>query len=387
MISNIEPFFEPVNILKQLSGEYTAEMSEEQSAFLCGLLKKYRPNKIVEIGVAAGGTTAVMLNCIDLLGLETELFSIDLYENFYRDSSKRTGYLAEECKTILQGKFEHALYTGRYAVEYIDDIGEDIDFLVLDTVHSMPGEILDFLAYCSHLKAGCVVVMHDISLNHFSDNTDGFATRILFNSVTAVKMVCSDINIGAFIVADDTNQNIDNVFSALMITWKYFPRSEELSLYRDCYKKYYTDENLKAFDLAVQFNQKTILRRIDLKRKEFLHMYKLIDRMKDKKVYIYGCGNFGKQFYHILEECDIDLRGFIVSDNQNYDKRDKRIYHLSDVVLDDKHDIIFVGVNVSLWEEVCMQLQERGIMNYVLPDQCIFGYLDQKDLINYDNAD
>lgn len=67
MISNTEPFYEPVNILKQLSGEYTAEMSEEQSAFLCGLLKKYRPNKIVEIGVAAGGTTAVMLNCIALL--------------------------------------------------------------------------------------------------------------------------------------------------------------------------------------------------------------------------------------------------------------------------------------------------------------------------------
>ena len=173
MISNTEPFYEPVNILKQLSGEYTAEMSEEQSAFLCGLLKKYRPNKIVEIGVAAGGTTAVMLNCIALLGLEAELFSIDLSENFYRDSDKKTGYLAEECKTILKRKFEHTVYTGRYAVEYIDDIGEDIDFLVLDTVHSMPGEILDFLAYCPHLKTGCVVVMHDISLNHFIDNTDG----------------------------------------------------------------------------------------------------------------------------------------------------------------------------------------------------------------------
>ena len=385
MISNTEPFYEPVNILKQLSGEYTAEMSEEQSAFLCGLLKKYRPNKIVEIGVAAGGTTAVMLNCIALLGLEAELFSIDLSENFYRDSDKKTGYLAEECKTILKRKFEHTVYTGRYAVEYIDDIGEDIDFLVLDTVHSMPGEILDFLAYCPHLKTGCVVVMHDISLNHFSDNTDGFATRILLNSVTAAKIVCSDINIGAFIVADDMDQNIDNVFSALMLTWKYFPRREELNLYRDCYSKYYTSENLRVFDMAIQLNQKTILRRTALKRKQFIRMYKMIDSMRGKNVYIYGCGNFGKQFYHILEECGIDLSGFIVSDNQNYEKSDKKIYYLSEVVLD-SHDIIFVGVNASLWEEVCMQLQNKEIINYVLPDKCMFDYLDQKDLMNNDDA-
>lgn len=107
--------------------------------------------------------------------------------------------------------------------------------------------------------------------------------------------------------------------------------------------------------------------------------------MRGKNVYIYGCGNFGKQFYHILEECGIDLSGFIVSDNQNYEKSDKKIYYLSEVVLD-SHDIIFVGVNASLWEEVCMQLQKKEIINYVLPDKCMFDYLDQKDLMNNDDA-
>ncbi len=52
-------------------------MSERQSGFLCGLIKEFKPKRILEIGVAAGGTTAIMLNCISMLGLETSIVSID----------------------------------------------------------------------------------------------------------------------------------------------------------------------------------------------------------------------------------------------------------------------------------------------------------------------
>ncbi len=36
------------------------EMSVFESTFLCGLLKQYRPEKIVEVGVAGGATTAII---------------------------------------------------------------------------------------------------------------------------------------------------------------------------------------------------------------------------------------------------------------------------------------------------------------------------------------
>ena len=189
MIQNVELFYEPVQILSRLSNEYTAEMSEGQLAFLCGLIKKYSPEKIVEIGVAAGGTTAVILNCINMLNLKTQLFSVDLLEDFYENPSKKTGYLAEEYKAILNKQLNHTLYTGKYAVERINDIDKDIDFLVLDTVHVLPGEILDFLAYYPYLKKGCVVVLHDTAMNQYSDNKDAFATRILLSSVTALKIL------------------------------------------------------------------------------------------------------------------------------------------------------------------------------------------------------
>lgn len=37
------------------------EMSPFDSGFLCGLMKKYRPKRILEVGVSAGGTTSIIL--------------------------------------------------------------------------------------------------------------------------------------------------------------------------------------------------------------------------------------------------------------------------------------------------------------------------------------
>ena len=96
--------------------------------------------------------------------------------------------------------------------------------------------------------------------------------------------------------------------------------------------------------------------------------------MTDKKVYVYGCGNFGKRYYHILERCGIDLGGYIVSDNQNLDKSDKKVSFLSDVELDCEKDIIFIGVNTPLCEEICSELQRRGLQNYIFPDKYILEY-------------
>ena len=50
---------------------------------------------------------------------------------------------------------------------YILSIGLafDIDFIIIDTVHFMPGEFLTFLTALPQLKDGCIVVLHDIHLN------------------------------------------------------------------------------------------------------------------------------------------------------------------------------------------------------------------------------
>ncbi len=129
MRTNVELYHEPTVILEQLSEKNKSEMTERELAFVCGLIKERRPKKIVEIGVAAGATSSVILNCISMLDLGTEMFSIDLSLYHYTDKSKKTGYLIDECMPLLEQrgkKPRHTLYTGKHAVDCLEAIGEGI---------------------------------------------------------------------------------------------------------------------------------------------------------------------------------------------------------------------------------------------------------------------
>ncbi len=384
MVKYRNMFYEPVRWLSRLKNGHSAEMSEEQLAFLCGLLREYHPEKIVEVGVAAGGTTAVILNCISMLGLESQCYSLDLSTFLYRDKSKKTGYLAEECKKVLGREVQHFLYTGKYAVQYLEEIGENIDFLILDTVHSMPGELLDFLAFYPFLKQNAVVVLHDIVLNHFHDQPTQIATKVLFDTAVAEKMYGIDdngtlLNIGAFMITEDTGKYIDSIFSALTLTWNYQLQKEELLLYRDFYSRYYSLDCMELFDLAVSMNQRTWEESRNHKKKvrqdEFLKIYRWIEMVKTRgEVYIYGCGYFGKRLYDFLEQCGIRLKGYIISDGQSRCGM-KNVFYLSEVHLDEAGEVILLGVNSSLHEEIGAKLLECGIKDYMIPEKYVYSYL------------
>lgn len=384
-----EFYYEPVKILNCLMDDdgYGPEMDETQLAFLCGLIREHRPQKIVEVGVAAGGTTSVILNCISMLKLDPQMFSIDLSMNFYRDQEKKTGYLIDKCKKILDTEVDHALYTGEYAVNHLERIGGNIDFLILDTVHSLPGELLDYLAFYPFLKEGAVVVLHDIALNHFHNQPAQIAAKVLFDSVTADKLYgITDngtlLNIGAFAITGDTGRYIDSIFSALTLTWGYEVQKEELDLYRNFYSKYYSEDDLELFDMAVRMNQQTMeetgkdKKRIkQLRQDEFAEMYKWIETLKSKKrVYIYGCGYWGQRLYQLLNNCGIEIEGYTISDREQKRNEIKNIFYLSEIDLD-KEDVIVIGVNPSLQAEICTELSKHGIQEYIIPEKYVYSYL------------
>ena len=75
-------------------GHREPEMTEFESAFLCGMLKKIHPKKILEVGVAGGGTTAIILQALEDIGEPYEMNSIDASETFYRDRTKPSGFMA-----------------------------------------------------------------------------------------------------------------------------------------------------------------------------------------------------------------------------------------------------------------------------------------------------
>ena len=136
--------------------------------------------------------------------------------------------------------------------QFVDKIGDDIDLCILDTVHAMPGEILDFLAILPYLNNGAIVILHDVANNLLGRSTLAYATKILLDTVYAEKFYDyqnMNLNIGAFKIEDKTRENIANVFSALSITWLYEPAIRELMFYRDIFKRYYDEECISLFDI------------------------------------------------------------------------------------------------------------------------------------------
>lgn len=329
MYKTVEPFYEPI-----LDGEkclsHRSEMSNEQIGFLCGLIKEKRPKKIIEVGVAAGGTTSVILNCIEKLNLfYTKLYSVDLLDFYYRDTTERTGYMAEQLKNVLKAYNNFTLLTGKTLAERIDVIApdRDIDFLILDTVHSLPGELLDFILCFPYLKKGATVVLHDLRLNHRDGESQAFATKIVFDVVTAEKYLLwkktqepdqiEEIDsIGAFDVTNDTAKYIADLFSALTVTWAYFPGEYELDTYRKVISKNYNDECMQMWDCSIKMQKLTTAAKYILEdRGGIIQFTDLNKKWKAaEKVCIFGFGYKGRMYLQYANAKGLRVDAIVLSD-------------------------------------------------------------------------
>lgn len=213
---------------------------------------------------------------------------------------------------------------GGYLSERLDEIGNEIDFLILDTVHSLPGELLDFLAAYPYLKNGAIVVLHDIFLNQRAQSTNAFATRVLLSSVAGEKIVGRGndnpygyIELGIFKVTQDTAEYIENVFTALMITWDYIPDSAIIELYGKWFAQYYTEALIEEWDMAVEMNRNTISEKQRADRAGVRSIHKLLEKLEKKEnIFIYGCGGIGMKLFALLEDLGIKVEGYILSDGE-----------------------------------------------------------------------
>lgn len=256
MYKRVELFYEPRDILQKTSEKY-CEMTTEDHAFLCGLILEKKPMKVVEVGVAGGGTTCVVMKCLESVSSNAKMYSCDINKQCYRRKEKPTGFQLPEVREELSNYKNHTFMLGGVLPEFIDKIGGEIDFCVIDTIHSLPGEIFDFLAIFPYLASNATVVLHDVALHLIGKSNIAYATKLLLDSVVAEKYYNIDdgiYNIATFSVDDNTRKNIANVFSALSISWHYEPSIRQIMLYRDLYQKYYDKECLLLFDVFWSLN-------------------------------------------------------------------------------------------------------------------------------------
>lgn len=246
-------------IPKKLSKEdntTNVEMIKEEIWFMKHFIKTYRPKKIVEVGIASGGNTVNLLKWKDE---DAKLFSVDISKYMYKDKSKLSGHMA-----IDLGITENwELYAGFDYIDVCEEIGDDIDCIIIDTTHIMPGEFLTFIAALPQLKNGCIVILHDIHFNckrltspkYNNIDTAKFCTGLLFASVRSNKkwtLSTDDMsNIGAFIVDNTTRSNIKDLFHALCTSWYKFPHEINFSVYKKYVKDNYNEDCSKLFNTCV----------------------------------------------------------------------------------------------------------------------------------------
>lgn len=232
-------------------------MSDFENCFLFSLLKKFSPKKILEIGIAAGGTTYMLCSYIKEHLPNTKLYSVEYSKEYYIDKTKNSGFVSSK---YFSEYTNWKLFLGGCYPKFCDEIGKDIDFLILDTAYRLPGELLDFIAVLPFLKDGAVVILHDLDLTSTcikSSNINwyrAYATKLLFDVAQGTKIICKDEsrtggipNIGAIIVNNDTRAHIRDLFSATSFIWHYMPPEEDLQIYDKIYNRYYPEEFVQYF--------------------------------------------------------------------------------------------------------------------------------------------
>ena len=151
-------------------------------------------------------------------------------------------------------------------------------------------------------------------------------------------------------------------------------------MYRDFYARYYSEDMLELFDMAVNLNRESFDKRERQKKEDFLNILKVgtwVEILKSKNVYIYGGGIYGQQLRSMLEQLDISFGGFVISDGQEKNAGVEDLNYLSDIHINEEKDLILIGVNKSLHGIIRDGLQEQGIneKNILFPDEWMYDYL------------
>jgi predicted O-methyltransferase YrrM len=268
-------------------------MSKQETKFLSGLIRRYKPKKILEVGVYNGGSSAIILNSIKD-DKDAKLYSVDL------DGGDWVGHVVKENFPHLAQGDKWKLFKGNVVAKYLDEIGSGIDFVFLDTMHLNPGEILDFLMILPYLdlKKGAVIVMHDTLLQKDLKSRWGvpfhqdfarvyldvttevsppvefglplFATNCtLLATIRGKKLTPSydAPNIGAVQLEEDQSKYLWDYFRLLTLPWVYIPEDDQLKIMEEFFMKHYNQKLVDMFKGEVIYHKAIFAKADELKRR------------------------------------------------------------------------------------------------------------------------
>lgn len=392
-MKHIEVYEDPISVLDDLKDNGLSGMTKNDLSFLCGVIREFRPKKIVEIGIAAGGTTVVMLNCLRMLDYQCEMYSVDICRQCYLDIKKKSGFVAEKyLEDKKPEKICHKFILGNTIAKCIEEIGNDIDMVILDTMHSLPGELLDFLSVFNSVKEGTVVVFHDIvECQRFPF---AFASLVTLSALVGEKIITFDSdriadfpNIGGVVLAKDYREYLDNLFFALFMNWDYIPQQKQMEEYKRRIIKDFGEKYKKMFERAEELNRFSLYRtnRISL---NWYHMKENLLKKKGKKLYLYGHGSIAYMVQEYIEKIFGErIAGYLVSDGQN---KDDNTYYLEEFLqmhrTDLKDCLIILALDERWHWDIIYKIKQLGLKDLLFPYNGV-GFRDMLDGILFEGKE
>jgi len=216
--------FQPIHeLIKRRPASVKGCISEEDAEFIHATIAELRPDAVLEIGVASGLSSAVILKSLEMYAPEAALVSYDISPQCYYDSSLPVGYCVAEM--IPEHRVGFQLITGNnqlfQAKKAVSAFRRKLIFI--DANHNPPYPALDFLHTLDLAAPGDVFLFHDINLPTFlPEFAYSCGAEELYRILPDSKWSClgQNNNIGAYRF-DGDYRGLWQILSGYLASFKY----------------------------------------------------------------------------------------------------------------------------------------------------------------------
>ena len=163
-----------VGATASLTGTAVGHIAPADARFLLTLLETANPSHVLEIGVASGTSTLMLLRMLEKISPSTTLVSVDIASEYYADQSKPVGYFVTESYSTPPANWRLVTRVGAMDFAAHPDLqGSDqnrhYDFVFIDAHHGHPWPTLDALCVLPFSMPGSWIAFHDINLPLLGD--------------------------------------------------------------------------------------------------------------------------------------------------------------------------------------------------------------------------
>ncbi len=197
------------------------------AGFLNDMIATHAPTTMVEIGVASGVSSAVLLYALDRLPDipgGRRLYSCDIHPTCYFDETHATGEAV--ASMYPQPRTEWILDTNTDTRRLSQTMAPaSVDLTFIDANHYHPWPLLDLLHMTVLLRPGAWAILHDTNLPIVAPDCSVWGAKWLFDAWPFEKIVGTGEarNIGAVKLPDDLARLVPFAAELVQHPWEFAP--------------------------------------------------------------------------------------------------------------------------------------------------------------------